>query len=124
VACHFAPKKIFMDKETLVKRLKAKAYFRKKQLFNFYTELFYSDETAENLIAEIHSDLGEENLVSLSDIYYCWRHFKKSDHGKILKTKKEKTSETIKNSDSNFEDLTWTNPSDLDRIKLKSKFAK
>lgn len=113
-----------MDKETLIKRLKAKAYSRKKQLFNFYTELFYSDETAENIVSEIHADLGEENLVDTYDIYYCWRHFKKNDQVKILKTKRANTSETIKNSKFNFEDLTWTNPSDLDRIKLKSKFAK
>jgi hypothetical protein len=117
-------KKKFMDKETLIKRLKSRAHTRKKQLFLIYGELISSEETAENIVAEIHADLGEDNLVNTTDIYYCRRHFMKNKRYNFPKRDKEIVSDVPNNRDSNFEDLTWTNPAELERVKLKSKFAK
>ena len=112
-----------MDKETLIKRLKSKSHKRKIQLYSFYSELISANETAENIVDEIHADLGEENLVSTSDIYYCKRHFMKKKHENLPKRVKEIVSVTPKIKDTNFEELTWTNPAELERVKLKSKFA-
>lgn len=113
-----------MDKKTLIKRLKSKAHTRKRQLHSFYQELISSDETAENIVVEIHADLGEENLVTTTDIYYCKRHFIKNKQHNYSKSVKKIVSDFPQNNDTNFEDLTWTNPTELERVKLKSKFAK
>ncbi len=112
-----------MNKETLIKRLKSKAHTRKKQLFMFYSELISSVETAKNIVAEIHADLGEQNLVNISDIYYCKRHFARNKTKGLPKQIKAPNANNSKVKDSNFEDLTWTNPAEIERVKLKSKFA-
>lgn len=113
-----------MDKETLIRKLKSKEQSRKFHLFSFYTELISSYEKAKVMVEEIHADLGEINLIKTSDIYYCRRHYMKKKKPIFQKRKMDKTPEFSESEENNFENLTWTNPVDLERITLKSKFAK
>lgn len=113
-----------MEKETLIRKLKSKEQSRKFHLFSFYTELISSYEKAKVMVEEIHADLGEINLINTSDIYYCRRHYMKNKKPTLQKRKIDKTPEFSESDENNFENLTWTNPADLERITLKSKFAK
>jgi hypothetical protein len=113
-----------MEKETLIRKLKSKEQSRKFHLFSFYTELICSFEKARVMVEEIHADLGEINLVNTADIYYCRRHYMKKKNQTLQKRKIDKAPEFSKSDENNFENLTWTNPADLERVTLKSKFAK
>lgn len=109
-----------MNKITLIKKFKTKSPSRKKYLFDMYQVLICSNKTAENIVEEIHEDLEEENMLKVTDIYYC-RHYFKQKHN---------TSETflvnsVKIAPANvFEEMKWTNPDEIERVVIKSKFAK
>ncbi len=110
-----------MKKENLINRFKIKAASRKRVLFERYQTLICSTENASIIVDEIHEDLGEDNLVTVSDIYYCRRYFAKRGTSKLNLSFNEDKNLSQKNV--SWDDLKWTNPDTIPRFKLRSKFA-
>lgn len=112
-----------MEKETLIKLIKEKSADRKRSLFQMYGDLINSTSTVKNIIKSIHLDLGEDNLVKVTDIEYCRRRFLKGKRLKLPKAIHKVEPNKVVNQVA-FDDLKWTNPDDIVRETVRSKFAK
>lgn len=112
-----------MEKETLIKLIKEKSADRKRSLFHMYGDLINSTSTVKNIINSIHMDLGEDNLVKVTDIEYCRRRFLKGKRLSAPKILKKVEPKKVVNQVA-LDDLKWTNSDDIVRETVRSKFAK
>ena len=119
----FQKLKYFMEKETLIKLIKEKSADRKRSLFQMYGDLINSTSTVKNIINSIHLDLGEDNLVKVTDIEYCRRRFLKGKRLRLPKSIHKIESDKVVNQVA-LDDLKWTNPDEIVRETVRSKFAK
>jgi hypothetical protein len=117
---HTIKKNNNMTKENLINRIKTKASSRKRLLFARYETLISSLENASIIVDEIHEDLGEDSLISVSDIYYCKRYFVKKEASKKKFIAKE--NEIIQQKNRSGQAMKWTDPNTIPRQILKSKF--
>lgn len=107
-----------MDKKTILKEmLKNKDPKRKKMLLEVFENEIHFSASSQFVAQYINKELGVENLVNAKDVEYCRYNFKQKNKAK---TEIPKISNPRPYTDAN--EITWTNPDEMNSNPYKSKF--